>query len=339
MKKFFIAIAVLLLLCGVVGAYFLLAGNTGKQKFLYIATNGANRDAVMDSLVKNGFVKSPKLFYFLADRAGYWSKIKPGRYEITPGTNLIGLVRKLRNGQQAPVKMVITKLRTKKDLARVLGNLFEPDSASVIALINNNDSLQRFGADTNSVMTLVMPDTYQAYWNSSPTALLEKLADYQKKYWTDERKRQAEAQGLNPEQAYIVASIVEEETNATKEKGTIASVYLNRLRRGMPLQADPTVKFALQDFTLRRIYEKHLLFPSPYNTYRNKGLPPGPICTPSKTTLNAVLTAPKTDYLYFVASPAFDGTHLFSVSYPEHLQKAKQYQQALNELQAKRGTP
>ena len=336
MKKFLVGFVVLLLLGIALAAYFLLAGNTGKQKFLYIASNAPTRQAVMDSLTQNGFVKSPRLFSFLADRAGYWNHIKPGRYEITPGTNLINLVRKLRNGQQAPVKMVITKLRTKKDLARVLGNLFEPDSASVMAWINNNDSLQQFGVDTNTVMTLIMPDTYQAYWNSSPEALLQKLADYQKKYWTPERKAQAEAQGLNPQQAYTLASIVEEETNATKEKGTIASVYLNRLRRGMPLQADPTVKFALQDFSLRRIYEKHLLTPSPYNTYRNKGLPPGPICTPSKTTLNAVLTAPETSYMYFVASPAFDGTHLFSASYPEHLQKARQYQQALNQLAAKK---
>lgn len=336
MKKFFVALVVVLLLGVALAAYFLLAGNTGKQKFLYIASNAATREAVMDSLVQNGFVKSPRLFSFLAERADYWNNVKPGRYEITPGTNLISLVRKLRNGQQAPVKMVITKLRTKKDLARVLGYLFEPDSASVMALINNNDSLKKFDTDTNNVMTLVMPDTYQAYWNSSPNELLQKLADYQKKYWTPERKAQAAAQGLSPQQAYTLASIVEEETNAAKEKGTIAGVYLNRLRKGMPLQADPTVKFALQDFTLRRIYEKHLLTPSPYNTYRNKGLPPGPICTPSKVTLNAVLTAPSNNYLYFVASPAFDGTHLFSVSYPEHLQKARQYQQALNELAAKK---
>jgi len=137
-------------------------------------------------------------------------------------------------------------------------------------------------------------------------------------------------------QAYTLASIVEEETNASAEKGNIASVYLNRISKGMPLQADPTVKFALKDFGLKRIYQKHLEVESPYNTYRNRGLPPGPICTPSRKTIDAVLNSPKTEYVYFVASPKFDGTHDFSITYDEHLQKAREYQSALNQLEATR---
>jgi UPF0755 protein len=179
-------------------------------------------------------------------------------------------------------------------------------------------------------MTIVLPDTYTYFWNTTPEKVLQKMAEETKEYWTAERKQLAASKGLTPIQAHILASIVEEETTNNEEKGTVASVYLNRIRIGMPLQADPTIKFAMRDFGLRRIYEKYLFVESPYNTYRNKGLPPGPICTPSKTTLNAVLNAPQTEYLYFVASPDFKQQHDFSVTYQEHLQKAKKYQEALN---------
>lgn len=334
MKRKWLIWFLLLLIAGGLAAYFLLAEATGKQRYLYISSTAATKEAVLDSLKLNNFISSPALFSFVADRLGYWDDIKPGRYEIK-GKNLISVVRMLRNGQQAPVKLVITKLRTKKDLAAVLGKFFEPDSAAVMAFLNNNDSVKKWNVDTATVISLIVPDTYNFYWNSSAQTLLKRFASYSEKFWTAERKAKAAKKGLTPQQAYTVASIVEEETNNNAEKGNVASVYLNRLQKGMPLQADPTVKFAIGDFTLKRIYEKHLLYPSPYNTYRNKGLPPGPICTPSKTTLNAVLDAPQTPYFYFVASPAFDGTHQFSATYPEHLQKAKAYQQALNEEAAK----
>ena len=198
------------------------------------------------------------------------------------------------------------------------------------------DSLQQFGVSPEHVMTLVLPDTYTYFWNTNPEKILQKLADETEKFWTDERKHKATLHGLSPIQAHILASVVEEETNASAEKGNIASVYLNRIRIGMPLQADPTVKFALKDFGLKRIYEKHLMVESPYNTYRNTGLPPGPICTPSKATIDAVLNAPRTNYLYFVASSEFNGTHVFSATYEEHLKKAREYQQALNRLELER---
>jgi UPF0755 protein len=181
-----------------------------------------------------------------------------------------------------------------------------------------------------------LPDTYTYFWNSTPEKVFEKLVQENEKFWNEERIQKAQSKNITPVQAHIVASIVEEETNADSEKGEVASVYLNRVRIGMPLQADPTVKFALRDFGLKRIYHGHLQAPSPYNTYRNKGLPPGPICTPSRKTIDAVLDAPQTNYLYFVASPKLDGTHDFSATYDEHLKKARLYQKELNRLDSVR---
>jgi UPF0755 protein len=225
---------------------------------------------------------------------------------------------------------VITKVRTKEDFARLTGARFEFDSASMIRFLNEADSLRQYGVDTSTALSVVLPDTYTFFWNTPPQRVFQKIAQASDKYWTDERKEKARGQGLTPTQAYVLASIVEEETTNNAEKGNVASVYLNRVRKGMPLQADPTIKFAMRNFGLRRIYEKYLFVESPYNTYRNKGLPPGPICTPTKSSLEAVLNAPQTNYFYFVADPTKRETHDFSATYEEHLQKARVYQQALN---------
>jgi UPF0755 protein len=281
-------------------------------------------------------VKHTAAFAWLAGQLKYWNNIKPGKYEIQKGSSLLTIVRMLRNGRQTPVNLVITKIRTKEDLARMIGHRFECDSAQMIAFLNNPDSLQPYGADTANALWRIIPDTYTYFWNTTPEKIYDKLYAASKKFWNDERRQKAERLGLSPQQVYTLASIVEEETNAHSEKDTIASVYLNRLNKGMPLQADPTIKFAMRDFGLKRIYQKYLFTESPYNTYRNRGLPPGPICTPSKTTIEAVLNAPQTDYLYFVANSAFNGTHVFSNSYAEHMQKARAYQQVLNQRDSAR---
>lgn len=333
MKKVVLILLLVILVGAGIVAWMVLGPGTnfkGEKETLYIRTNAANKQAVLDSLTANGIIKNQTVFNFLADRMNYWTSIKPGKYDIQKGSSVLEIIRKLRNGQQTPVNLVITKLRTKEDFARLAGNKFEFDSTEMIRFIHNE--LPGNGiADTNTTLTLVLPDTYTFFWNTTPEKVFKKLSDESAKFWTSERKQKAEAKGLTPTQAYTLASIVEEETNAHAEKGNIASVYLNRIKIGMPLQADPTVKFALKDFGLRRIYQKHLMTESPYNTYRNRGLPPGPICTPSKKTIDAVLNAPETNYIYFVASPQFNGTHEFSATYDEHLKKAKAYQQALNQ--------
>lgn len=331
MKKILLLVLVLVVL-GVAFLSWLFLGSATAfkepKKALYISSKAATKGAVLDSLKKNSIIKNSTVFGWLADRLEYWQKIKPGKYEIKRGSSALTIIRMLRNGQQTPVNLVITKLRTKGDLARLVGNKLETDSSEMIAFLNNADSLKAFNKSPEVAITNVLPDTYTYFWNTTAEQVYRKLADESKKFWTPQRSERAVQLGLTPEQVYTLASIVDEETNASAEKGTIASVYLNRIKKGMPLQADPTIRFALNDFTIKRIYGDHLDVASPYNTYRNKGLPPGPICTPSRKTIDAVLNTQPTDYLYFVADSSFNGRHVFSATYEEHMKKAKEYQQA-----------
>ncbi|MBS1564682.1 MAG: endolytic transglycosylase MltG, partial [Bacteroidetes bacterium] len=244
----------------------------------------------------------------------------------------LDIVRMLRNGQQDPVKLVIIKFHTKEDLAGAIGRKYECDSLAFISFMTNSDSLRKYNLDSNTVMTTLFPDTYTYYWNTTPGKIFAKFRTRYQSFWTEQRRKQAAAHGLNPQTAYILASIVEEETNKKEDKGKIASVYLNRLAKGMKLGADPTVKFALRNFGLKRIYEKYTLVASPYNTYQNYGLPPGPICTPSDETVQAVLESPQTKYLYFVAQPNLTGYSNFAETYAEHLKYAKEYQQFLDKF-------
>jgi UPF0755 protein len=192
----------------------------------------------------------------------------------------------------------------------------------MINFLNNNDSLKKYGLDTNTVMSVVIPDTYTYFWNTTPQKVFQKLYDGSQKFWNKERKEKAVSHNLTPLQAITLASIVEEETIIKEDKGKIAGVYMNRIAKNMKLEADPTVKFALKNFGLKRIYNADLKVPSPFNTYYTTGLPPGPICTPSVETIEEVLNSPKTDYLFFVANSDYSGYHIFTSSYTDHLKYA-----------------
>ncbi len=305
--------------------------NEPEGKYFYIHT-GSDYKSVKDSLLQKKIISETIWFDKVAKYLDYDKAIKPGKYRINNGMSLVHLVRMLRSANQTPVNLVITKLRTKEDLAKKLGNNFEGDSTSVIQFLNNNDSLSNYNLDSNTVMTAVIPNTYTLKWNNTTAGIFRKLFTEQQRFWTAKRKSQAAALHLSEKEVYTLASIVEEETNEAEDKGKIASVYINRLRKGMRLAADPTVKFAIKDFGLKRIYEKHTRMPSPYNTYLVSGLPPGPICTPSIKTIDAVLNAPATDYLFFVAKPDFSGYSNFASSYEEHIKFAKAYQLALDSL-------
>lgn len=329
MKRLLVIVFILVVLAALVGAWIFFGPATGfssEQKALYIRSNAATKEAVLDSLTKNDIVTNKSAFSFLANRLNYWKNIKPGKYEIKKGMSLVTIVRMLRNGKQTPVNFTINKIRTKEDLAEMVGRKFETDSATMISFLNSNDSLKNFDTNSEDAIWNIIPNTYTYFWNSSPSVIYQKFFDASKKFWTDERKQKAQALGLTPLQAYILASIVEEETTNDKEKDTIASVYLNRLNRHQPLQADPTLKFAVKDFSIKWIHGDILDTPSPYNTYKNQGLPPGPICTPSKKTIDAVLNAAKTNYMFFVANSKLNG-HLFSETFEEHVKKAAQYRE------------
>ena len=295
--------------------------------YLFIKT-GSGMSDVKKELINKNFISSTIWFNQVSNLLKY-KNVKPGRYKIPDGMSVYKLVRMLRNGFQTPVNLVITKLRTKEDFAKRAGNIFESDSLQLIQFLNSNDSLKQFDVDTTTVMSLALPLTYTINWNSTPKKILQALHTAWKEFWTAERKQKAKDKGLTPIQISILASIVDEETNKVIDRPNVASVYLNRIKKGMPLQADPTIKFAMRDFGLKRVLNVHLQTPSPYNTYINTGLPPGPICTPQIETLDAVLNAPETEYLYFVANRKFDGTHIFTTNYTDHLKYAKEYQTAL----------
>ncbi len=335
MKKTIRYILLALVVLGALLAWMMFGSATTfseKSKYIYIKDGDDSKSQVLQQLDEKSIIRNKWLFSIMANQLHVWEKLKPGRFEIKKSQSLVNIVRTFRNNTQSPVKLIINKLRTHEDLAKIIGKNFSTDSAGVMQFINNNDSLKSFGVDTNTLMTIVIPDTYNFNWNTSVRKILQRLQTEKDDFWNKkDRLQKAQNLHLSPEQVYVVASIVEEETNMNEEKGKIASVYINRYNKGMYLGADPTIKFALKDFSLKRLYFGHLEVKSPYNTYKNKGLPPGPICTPSPVTIDAVLDSPQTDYLFFVAESDFSGRHHFSNNYAEHEQYAKLYQQALNE--------
>ncbi|MFI5185449.1 MAG: endolytic transglycosylase MltG [Chitinophagales bacterium] len=330
MKKLFwiIVLALIILILFSVWKIFGPATKQPEDKFFYIRTGWIYKD-VLSELEHKKIINNRTSFTLVAKALNY-TIIKPGKYEIKKGMSLFGLVRMLKNGRQTPVDLVIIKFRTKEEFAHHIGNEFETDSLQMISFLNNNDSLRHYGLDTNTWDCTIIPDTYVYFWNSTPTKIFSKLYSASQKFWTEDKIEKLKDKNLDPVRAYALASIIEEETNLKSDKGNIASVYINRIAKNMPLQADPTIKFAMKDFGLKRIYDKYLTIGSPYNTYINKGLPPGPICTPSVETLDAVINAPKTNYIYFAANSDLDGSSVFTSKYEEHIKNAKLYQQSLN---------
>ncbi|SFV27991.1 endolytic transglycosylase MltG [Thermoflavifilum thermophilum] len=315
-------------------AYRIFRPNTypfREKTYFYIPTGSTYAD-VLKELKQQHIVRNVKDFDWLARKLDYPHHVHPGRYAIKPGMSNLQLVHVLYSGKQAPVRLVITKLRTKADLIRLVSHHLEADSLSMTTLLDDEVYLRQYGLDTNTALCAIIPNTYFFFWNTSAEGFFKRMMQEYNRFWDSTRLQEAQKLGLTPQEVIILASIVEEETNHNPEKPLIASVYINRLRKGMRLAADPTVKFALGDFSIRRIYSKYTLVRSPYNTYLNKGLPPGPICTPSPATIDAVLNAPQTDYLYFCAKADFSGSHVFASTYAEHLKNARKYQEALDSL-------
>ena len=293
--------------------------------------------ALADTLYAKKIIREKYSFVLLANALHVQDKAKSGKYLVKRATSLFTVIRMLRNNQQATVKFILNKVRTKGELAKLVSATFSMDSIECATFFNSNDSLTPFETDTTQLLTLFIPNTYEFYWSTPLPKLMQKMKNYRDEFWAENnRMAKAKKVGMTPDQVYTLASIVEEECNYDSDKTLIASVYQNRLKLGMPLQACPTIKFAMQDFTITRIYEKYLTNPSPYNTYNRKGLPPGPICTPSPITIDLVLNAPTTKYLYFVAKADFSGYHHFSSTYEEHNKFAKEYQLKLDEYQAKK---
>ena len=327
----FVVLGIILCLCLFI-AFKVFGPNTGtftRGDYLYVHT-GASYDQLKQSLVEGGFVSDMFSFNILANQAKLSAHVHAGKYKIPPTMSNYKLIRMLHSGRQTPVKLVINKLRTKQDFIRLLSTNLEADSASLTTMLSDPDYLDHFGLDTNTAMCAIMPDTYDFFWNVNADKAFRKIQKNYTRFWDSKRRDAAKNLGLDPVKVIIVASIVDEETNLNDDKPLVASVYLNRLKKGMKLQADPTVKFGIGDFTIRRINGEMLKNNSPYNTYMYEGLPPGPICTPAVSSIEAVLQSPKTNFLYFCAKEDFSGHSNFAVTFEDQMKNARAYQKALD---------
>ena len=301
----------------------------------YIITIPANAsfEEVTSLLLENGFIEDKTVFGLFAKRMNYErNPMRDGRYEIQPGWNMIQLIRHLRGGAQAPVEVILNNERMTENVAAKAASFLEFDSISLWNLLQDESFLKEIGYTPETLMSLFIPNTYQLYWNTSPKGFVERMIKEHEKFWSsNKRLEKAEALGLSPEEVYTLASIVQKESLVTAERSRMAGVYLNRLKVGMPLQADPTVVFATRDFETPRVTFYHTSVESPYNTYKYAGLPPGPIAMAEINSLDAVLNAEVHKYLYFCAKGDGSGTHNFAKTLSAHNRNARIYAQNLRE--------
>lgn len=299
------------------------------KDYSLIIPRGATFETVMDTLKKNRVVHDEVSFRFLARLMKYNENVKFGRYVIKKEMGNYDAIRKLRAGAQDPMNITFNNIRLKDDLIQRLGSKFEFGPRKLGELLNDPETCRQYGFDTTTVVCMFIPNTYEFFWTVAPDKFLDRMGEEYKKFWTPDRQAKARQLDLSQTQVQVLASIVQGETQKADEKPRVAGVYLNRLQKGMLLEADPTLVFAHRDFTIRRVLNRHKAIDSPYNTYRYRGLPPGPINLPSASSIDAVLNAEKHEYLYFVAKADFSGYHTFARTYAEHLANARIYQQEL----------
>ena len=321
-----------MLLVLILTAFYILSpvSRLDEVQYLYIDQDDT-QDSVLAKIRPLSHTVGRTGLGMLMRHSSYDHHIHTGRYAIEPGCGALTLLRHLRNGHQASMRLTVPEARTMDCLAGLLSHKLMLDSATIAQALTSQEKCGQYGYDTCTIAALFVPDTYDVYWNMSVDALLARMQQEHDRFWQGSRRQKAAQLQLTPTEIATLASIIDEETSNTAEKPMIAGMYLNRLRAGMPLQADPTIKFALKQFGLRRIYHKLLDTDSPYNTYRNEGLPPGPIKVASVRGIDAVLNAVSHDYLYMCAKEDFSGTHNFARTYREHLDNAARYAKALNE--------
>lgn len=333
MKKIFFVLVLLILAALAFGfallTFGLVKGDEGVEVKI---RKGDSWEVVKSQLVENPDVRFSGLITLTAKILQYDQRVRTGRYVLAPGSSAVDIVRKLRSGNQDAVNFVINNITFPEQLASRVGKKLDIDSTEFLQYIGTPENAQRYGFTAENFFSMFLCNSYQLYWDLGLEGFVERMHQEYEKFWNDQRKQDAENIGLRPEEVIVLASIVQKETNYKPEYGTVASVYLNRLKIGMPLQADPTVKYAVKDMAIKRILKKDLDTDSPYNTYMYQGLPPGPIGLPESDVINGVLNAPSNNYLYFCAIFG-SGKHAFSKTYSEHLEYARAYQKALNEQQ------
>ncbi len=333
-SKVFIALGILfvVMLAGTAFNYYLKyfgPNVTDNTEYLYIKT-GSDFDDVYETIRKDEIVKDSVSFLNAANNMDYPGSVKPGRYLLKQGMSNRSFINMLKAGNQEPVKISFQNVRLKQTLAGMVAKKLETDSASIGSLLDSASFVGKYGFNTDNVYTMFIPNSYELYWNTSAEKFFIRMHDEYQKFWTPERKARAAKIDLSPIQVSILASIVDGEALMDKEMPTIAGLYMNRLKKGMKLEADPTVIFAANDFTIRRVLNKHLRISSPYNTYMNTGLPPGPISMPSINAVDAVLNYATHDFIYMCAKEDFSGYHNFATNLAQHSINARKFQQALN---------
>ena len=331
-KKYCILACIfLLVVAGLVYYYFFAPLSTAHStQYIYI-DNDDDIDSVCAKVEDLSNQHGITAFRTLVRHTSYADNIRTGRYEVTTSNGALAVFRKLKNGLQSPVNLTIPSVRTLDKLAEAVSRKMIFSEEDLLKALENDTICKKYGYDKQTIISMFIPNTYSLYWNIGVDRFLDKMSEESKRFWNFERKNKAKAMNLSEVQVMTLASIVDEETANDGEKPMIAGMYYNRLQADMPLQADPTVKFALGKFELKRIYHDMLQTNSPYNTYRYKGLPPGPIRIPTVAGIDAVLNHVHHNYLYMCAKEDFSGTHNFARTYEEHKQNAAKYTKALNE--------
>jgi len=333
-KKFIIALVLLIIIslgitCVVYYLRYFEPNVSDKEQYLYIHT-GATFDDVYKTIRDEGIVKDTTTFHWAAVNMKYITRVKPGKYRLHEGMSNRKLINMLASGAQEPVTVSYHNLRLKEQFAGFISKKIEPDSLAILNLLDSAAFVKQYGFTTDNVYTMFMPNSYQMYWNTSPEKLFKRMYANYEKFWTPERKQRASEINLSPVQVSILASIVDAEALHDDEMPTIAGLYLNRLKKGMKLESDPTVIFALHDFTIHRVLNKDLKVISPYNTYMYTGLPPGPVMMPSINAVNSVLDYKASNYIYMCAKADFSGYHAFATNVADHLINAHKFQKALD---------
>ncbi|MDR2139575.1 MAG: endolytic transglycosylase MltG [Tannerella sp.] len=328
-----VAVCVILSAVGGAGAWMLFAPNfmPGKTYYIHIYPENDFR-WLCRQLEDSAHCRNIETFIRLAGLLKYPDHMRTGCYAVTPGMNNRDLLNRLRRGHQERVQLTFNNIRTKEELAERLSAQLMTDGDELADLLDNEAFCDSMGFTPQSIPAMFIPNTYEVYWNISAGNLMQRMKREYLAFWTETRRDRAEKIGLSPVEVATLASIVEEESAVAEEYPVIAGLYINRLHCGMPLQADPTVKYAVGDFTLRRVLYRHRDVDSPYNTYLHEGLPPGPIRIPSIAALEAVLNHAEHHYLYMCAKEDFSGRHHFSTSLAEHNRHAERYQHSLNRL-------
>lgn len=332
-KKILLGLLTLVIIVGGLGlyGYSILSTGFGIDKTVYIYID-SKRDykALLKELEDTAKLESVSNFDLLASALSYKDNVKTGRYAVNPNMNISDFIKILRNGSQTPIKLKFNNLRLKEDLVQRIGEQLMLDEKDLLDALNNVQKCQELGFDTQTIVAMFIPNTYEIYWDINLNSFLQRMKTEYNNFWTDKRMSRSREIGLTPIEVSILASIVEEECTYAAEYPVVAGLYLNRIKIGQPLQADPTVKFAVGDFSLRRILFKHLEIDSPYNTYQHQGLPPGPIRIPSIKGIDAVLNHTEHKFLYMCSKEDFSGYHNFAETHAEHERNAARYRRELN---------